>query len=953
MWGALDFGYVVRQAMLWPLGLGIQLPKAYYNERESFQTASTRILRQTITMLFVFYHTIENYLFSGHVFLCTLLIGFFLPNTGITPVFLAPVAKLYWEFLTGDAATPIPQQILDVTKVMGSLMTFVIISIPLTTISYELYYYWQARGRWRVKGSVSETGDIVVISKGGDVHPTLGMRPYTTAGDREWWMVIEWVLYPVVGIFSSVISLYVCLMHLITDRLDYQVSAKPESAKTQIVGSGGEEEKNEKFLVVGSSMETPVLKDNQGALKDIEMHSLVEFSLSENSGPSSRLRKLQNVLRHTFQRLSGLAVLLMMPFLMLAPYYAPTFFAFYYTVLMIAISIITFRTVVGIFVTTALSIRKAKTDWMLKREQDVDSLLKLRGSDSKAEFGADDELMTIQEVMHVIVVPNYKETLGTLTETLDVLASHALAKTNYKVCLAMEENESGSGEKAVGIIAGYSGRFHTITYTVHPKNIEGEIRGKSSNTNWACTQLYRRLIATGSLQEAYSSNPLKPETIQLNESDPIPAETQAQIKRHVYTCMDADSCFAADFFIMVAYEYTTLSPSARKAAIFIPSIVFDRNSDTVNTFTRMVDKSWSAIQVGVFIPGYPFKPATSAYCVPMELAHAVGFWDTGREALGEDYHMTFKCFFATSGRLRVTPIYSPASQCNVVGTKPTLISGIFGRVQQTRRHMWGALDFGYVVRQAMLWPLGLGIQLPKSYYNERESFLTGCIRILRQTITISFVFYHTVENYVFASHIFICSLLVGFFLPNTAITPVFLAPVAKLYWGFLTGNVATPIDSQILDTTRVMSNFMVLVLAGVPLTGIGYELYYHWQVRGRWRIKSSMSETGEVVVVSKGGDVHPTLGMKPYTTARDREWWMVVEWILYPIVGIFTSSMLLYCCLVHLITDRLDYQVSAKPESAKTQIVKATGGEKEMEGASGLNVVSSRDTLVENNRHVT
>ncbi|KAJ3018023.1 UNVERIFIED_CONTAM: hypothetical protein HDU68_011363 [Siphonaria sp. JEL0065] len=690
-------------------------------------------------------------------------------------------------------------------------------------------------------------------------------------------------------------------------------------------------------------MEGSLLKDYTAG------RPLVEYSvLDEDSACPAWLRKLKNVMRLSFQRLSGLAVLLMIPFLMLAPYYAPTFFAFYYTVLMVAISIISLRTIVGISFTTIYSVHKAKTDWLTKREQNVDALLKLRGSDSKAEFD-DDELLTVQDVMHVIVVPNYKETVGTLTETLDVLGSHALAKTNYKVCLAMEENEAGSGDKAVGIIANYSGCFHTITYTVHPKNIEGEIRGKSSNSNWACTQLYRRLIATGSLQEVYSSNPLKPETIQLNESDPISAETQTQIKRHVYTCMDADSCFAADFFIMVAYEYTSLAPSARKAAIFIPSIVFDRNSDTVNAFTRMVDKSWSAIQVGVFIPGYPFKPATSAYCVPMELAKAVGFWDTGREALGEDYHMTFKCFFATSGRLRVVPIYSPASQCNVVGTKPTLISGIFGRVQQARRHMWGALDFGYVVRQAILWPLGLGIQLPKSYFNERESFQTASNRILRQTIAMFFVFYHTIENYVFSSHIFICSLVIGFFLPNTAITPVFLAPIAKLYWGFLSGDAATPIPSQILDVTKVMSNFMVLVIICVPLTAISYELYYYWQARGRWRVKGSLSETGEVIVVSKGGDVHPTLGMRPYTTAGDRELWMIIEWVLYPVVGIFTSVILLYCCLMHLITDRLDYQVSAKPESAKTQIVASVAENEKDDGfvvAKGLGGSSSMETLV-------
>lgn len=36
-------------------------------------------------------------------------------------------------------------------------------------------------------------------------------------------------------------------------------------------------------------------------------------------------------------------------------------------------------------------------------------------------------------VDHIIILPNYKEEMDTLCETLDVLASHSMALTQYKV----------------------------------------------------------------------------------------------------------------------------------------------------------------------------------------------------------------------------------------------------------------------------------------------------------------------------------------------------------------------------------------------------------------------------------------------------------------------------------------------------------------------------------------
>ncbi len=92
----------------------------------------------------------------------------------------------------------------------------------------------------------------------------------------------------------------------------------------------------------------------------------------------------------------------------------------------------------------------------------------------------------------------------------------------------------------------------------------------------------------------------------------------------------------------------------------------------------------------------------------MTLAGTVGGWDTGPESIGEDLHMYLKCYFATSGRLNVQIIYSPASQSNVSSdTKGWRGSAanIRARYRQALRHMWGALDTGYAIEKALerLW----------------------------------------------------------------------------------------------------------------------------------------------------------------------------------------------------------------------------------------------------------
>lgn len=55
----------------------------------------------------------------------------------------------------------------------------------------------------------------------------------------------------------------------------------------------------------------------------------------------------------------------------------------------------------------------------------------------------------------------------------------------------MEAGESGCEEKARKLVASFGHRFVQIFVTIHPSNIPGESRGKSSNVAWA-TSFYNQ-----------------------------------------------------------------------------------------------------------------------------------------------------------------------------------------------------------------------------------------------------------------------------------------------------------------------------------------------------------------------------------------------------------------------------------------------------------------------------
>ncbi|CAO1635807.1 unnamed protein product [Sympodiomycopsis kandeliae] len=175
--------------------------------------------------------------------------------------------------------------------------------------------------------------------------------------------------------------------------------------------------------------------------------------------------------------------------------------------------------------------------------------------------------------------------------------------------------------------------------------------------------------------------------------------------------MDADTAFAADFFLAAAVHFAIAKPEVRARMMFVPPILFDRNCAEVPVFTRATDIFWSCAGIGGIYPSSQCKIPTSAYGISLELAQFVGYHDTGPEAIGEDLHFYCKALFETKGNLCPITIYSPASQCNVVGAPAngpiaSYLNDMKARWTQACRHLWGSLDWGYTWHRVLTGSIG-------------------------------------------------------------------------------------------------------------------------------------------------------------------------------------------------------------------------------------------------------
>jgi hypothetical protein len=138
-----------------------------------------------------------------------------------------------------------------------------------------------------------------------------------------------------------------------------------------------------------------------------------------------KLFVVQLPLKSIFQRLPAFLCLFILPFSLLGLVYTPVLYLVYFSLLHLLLFQQQLRTCYAVYQGYRESIKTSFTNYL---EEYLRITSTINGQDTRHDLPFD-------HVVHVIIIPNYKEDYFTLCETLDCLSSHERALTQYRVSL--------------------------------------------------------------------------------------------------------------------------------------------------------------------------------------------------------------------------------------------------------------------------------------------------------------------------------------------------------------------------------------------------------------------------------------------------------------------------------------------------------------------------------------
>ena len=272
-----------------------------------------------------------------------------------------------------------------------------------------------------------------------------------------------------------------------------------------------------------------------------------------------------------------------------------------------------------------------------------------------------------EKIKHIIIIPNYNESVEKLSENLDCLANQkGIDRHQLIVVLAMEERAADAHQRARALLKKYRHSFGKIIATFHPPDIPGEIKGKASNEAWAAKEVKKIFID----QKGWDINYL------------------------TVTSCDADTCFHPHYFAALTY-YFARDPK-RYLKFWQSPIFWYKNLDRVPAPIRIVGVIGNIIYIAHLKDPEGLFFNYSAYSLSFKLLDDVGYWDT--DIIPEDWHIFLQCFFAKKGKVTVEPIFLPTNIDAPEGK--TYFEALKNRYLQCQRHAWGATDIPYAIERA-------------------------------------------------------------------------------------------------------------------------------------------------------------------------------------------------------------------------------------------------------------
>lgn len=275
--------------------------------------------------------------------------------------------------------------------------------------------------------------------------------------------------------------------------------------------------------------------------------------------------------------------------------------------------------------------------------------------------------LTAEEVIHMVLIPTYKEPFAVLDATFASLLATTTDPKRLLLILACEERDEKNAQHiSTKLRKKYQHAFRGIHVTMHPKDIPGEMVGKGANITYSMRHVCSEMEQQGLLA------------------------TEEERERYLVTTIDADHLVHPAYFAILELSYVQ-APN-RQHHSFQPLPFLYNNIWQVPIFNRVVAISsmfWHLIE-----SGRPHRLRNfSSHAQPLSALMAMDFWST--TTIVEDGHQFWRSYMHFQGAYKVVPLFIPIYQDAVQHT--TYSSTLVAQYKQLRRWAYGAEDIAYVL----------------------------------------------------------------------------------------------------------------------------------------------------------------------------------------------------------------------------------------------------------------
>lgn len=293
------------------------------------------------------------------------------------------------------------------------------------------------------------------------------------------------------------------------------------------------------------------------------------------------------------------------------------------------------------------------------------------------------------DIVHVVVLPTYKEPYDVLRETLQSLASVDYPLAKLYVVLATEERDADHVRPiAAQLSSEFQHTFGKFLVTEHPGDIVGEVAGKGSNIAWAGRAL-KEIIDT----------------------EKIPYD------KILVSTFDADTTAHRQYFSYLTKMF--LEHPNRLRTSYQPIPLFHNNVWDARAMMRVVANSTT-----IWLLAETMRPdrlfTFSSHSMPWQALVDVDFWQA--DVVTEDSRIFLQCYIRYDGDYRVTPMYIPISM-DTVHTESVWRSWK-NQYLQIRRWAYGVENFPYMAWNFSKNPLIPFGQKVKYVWNQLEGVYT-------------------------------------------------------------------------------------------------------------------------------------------------------------------------------------------------------------------------------------